>query len=245
MLHSQAAPATLHKILLTHRIARKMKLPEPRVTDATRARIEAQGSPGHSTGPNPAENPALSTSAAGPIGSSSKHAGRALANQREGGSMQEKQGQCHDAGRHSGHVSSGKWSAGAAGPEVVSSNKGEDGAVQGGSFPRSKAVSTSPASCAEQGGSGLGEGASGSMGEAAAECGGAKGGEGDGPATTEPKVGGAGGGAGQAKKRPERMCANCGVTGKCRVCSRCREAFCSEACQRAAWPSHKLVCVPK
>lgn len=50
-----------------------------------------------------------------------------------------------------------------------------------------------------------------------------------------------------ARLPPPRACGNCGTTdaAKLKRCSRCLAArFCSAACQRAAWPAHKLVCVP-
>ena len=43
-----------------------------------------------------------------------------------------------------------------------------------------------------------------------------------------------------------RACDGCGTTDapKLKLCSRCLKArFCGDACQRAAWPAHKLVCV--
>ena len=43
-----------------------------------------------------------------------------------------------------------------------------------------------------------------------------------------------------------RVCDSCGTTdaSKLKLCSRCLKVrFCGEACQRAAWPEHKLVCV--
>ncbi len=50
-----------------------------------------------------------------------------------------------------------------------------------------------------------------------------------------------------AAERPRRQCANCGATSgggvKLKNCAGCRSIwFCSNQCQTAAWPRHKLVC---
>lgn len=48
-----------------------------------------------------------------------------------------------------------------------------------------------------------------------------------------------------ARLPPPHACASCGTKDAIlRFCARCRkERYCSDACQRAAWPAHKLVCV--
>ena len=50
-----------------------------------------------------------------------------------------------------------------------------------------------------------------------------------------------------AEVPPPRACDGCGAVDapELKRCGRCRSArFCSVACQRAAWPAHKTVCVP-
>lgn len=44
---------------------------------------------------------------------------------------------------------------------------------------------------------------------------------------------------------PTRKCGHCGAVDAPNRCGRCKQVyFCGEACQRAAWPSHKSVCAP-
>mgnify|MGYP006285848003 CR=1 FL=1 len=53
-------------------------------------------------------------------------------------------------------------------------------------------------------------------------------------------------GGGSKAGKTEKKCASCGCEGKLKVCSRCNAAwFCDSTCQRAAWPSHRAVCVPQ
>ncbi|CAM9167281.1 unnamed protein product [Phaeothamnion confervicola] len=49
-----------------------------------------------------------------------------------------------------------------------------------------------------------------------------------------------------AAKRPHSTgCRRCGVADAPKMCSRCRVArYCSPECQAAAWPQHRLACIP-
>ena len=50
-----------------------------------------------------------------------------------------------------------------------------------------------------------------------------------------------------AKVPAPRACDGCGTTDAAKLmrCSRCMAArFCGQACMRASWPAHKLVCTP-
>lgn len=43
---------------------------------------------------------------------------------------------------------------------------------------------------------------------------------------------------------PIKSCGQCGTDKRLSVCGRCHiEKYCSQSCQGAAWPKHKLVCV--
>ena len=68
----------------------------------------------------------------------------------------------------------------------------------------------------------------------------------------EPEAeGGAAGGVGQEQQQQEqreanggeKACGNCGGAGARLRCARCKAVhYCSAACQKAAWPAHKVVC---
>ncbi|OQS01025.1 hypothetical protein ACHHYP_01944 [Achlya hypogyna] len=47
----------------------------------------------------------------------------------------------------------------------------------------------------------------------------------------------------KVEKTPTLTCANCGREGKWKKCARCNDsAYCTQACQKKDWPTHKLSC---
>ncbi|KAF5827556.1 hypothetical protein DUNSADRAFT_438, partial [Dunaliella salina] len=239
---AKAAPGTLKTIMQTRVIAKEMKLPEPRVSDDTRMRIEARGNPAQGTGVTRPNSSSGSSS-------KSKSVSGVQAHQSEGTNKvgaQESIGSPAPSGSAVGPSSSVSISKSTKGDAVFqgegsssvqekqgpsdasrpsasmsSGSKGGKKGIQGQSFGN-KDISGAPLSCAEQCPR---KGASGSVSEGVV-----RGDVAEGGLASEPKVGSAGDGAGRAKEL-ERTCGACGKRGKMRVCGKCKNALiCSEAC---------------